>query len=307
VPQHIPPLAGLVLLAGAGCGGESLDLGSNDGGSGPRLVDGAGGDDGPKDSAWLVPIDVAEPDVADTAGSANAAAALPVGRSNWSGYIENYNFPSGSDAIGLTLDVAYDAGGLGAVGGTVLFGGLPLLPAPTDPNLGWPPNDLTSDVPLEHFPFTVENATLSGAALGLSLNEHELFAQWCTLQTHTFPWPGFPNTPIATYSCLPPAGGPDPNLPGPVVCQYLDPTTNRHTRVDCGKLFRCERIGAWSQGPLPASAPTSPCTCSAIGCRPMHEPHDSVSFALKIARDRIDGTIVGLWVGLRNVHLTRSP
>ena len=57
------------------------------------------------------------------------------GPTTWTGYVEGYQFPSGSNAIRL----AFAIDSYGQVAGMVFFGDGPPPPPATDPNVGYPP------------------------------------------------------------------------------------------------------------------------------------------------------------------------
>src|SRR5579872_3314625 len=69
------------------------------------------------------------------AGAEDAGTSLDPLFGPWTGYIENHQFPSGSDVLNLVLAKQAD----GSPGGTLVFGmGTPPAP-PTDPNVAyWP-------------------------------------------------------------------------------------------------------------------------------------------------------------------------
>src|SRR5688572_9769558 len=99
----------LVVLLG-GCGNPPLDLGSQDGGQ-P-----VAGKPGP------------------TSESCENGPQLPI-VGTWEGYIENYSFISGSDAIRVTVTNANDT----LICGTVVLGNPTTPPPVTDGNTAYPP------------------------------------------------------------------------------------------------------------------------------------------------------------------------
>src|SRR5207244_9243080 len=69
----------------------------------------------------------------DSCGEATLALAVE-NAGTWTGYLENYNLPSGSDALAIALDVS------GAVvSGTFVMGTAAAPPPPTDLTTPWPP------------------------------------------------------------------------------------------------------------------------------------------------------------------------
>jgi hypothetical protein len=224
---------------------------------------------------------------AGTTGSVATGAAgtsVPVGPlgppQSWTGYMENHQFPSGSDAMKLTF--ATDAAG--NVVGTMIFGqGTPPPPA-TDPNLGYPAGEFfgigfVRAYVAEGFSYAV-TGTLVGNRLRLRVPLDGLWKDWCELQTSYSP-PG---------SCLPATGG-EMSGPPTSICQYNDLQTGAKTPVDCGKYSLCvlNRV----------------CACNAAGCRIDPEQTGWVSFDVFLAGSTASGS-TGL-AGMRNVHFTKDP
>ena len=215
-----PALA--VVVAFAGCNGETLDLGESqqDGGTASR-------------SSSPMPLDAtaphdaeALPSSAEDASSVTAvstndspdSAAAPGDDASyaflgddgpwevqgddevWSGYLENATWPTGSDAIRLTFSQQGDGG----VAGHAYFGTLSLFPAPTDASVGYPyPDDshnVVQDVEMvEGFAYTLESASLVGGRFRATVYPREMQAVWCSLQS-PFLIPSEPDE-IPLYSC----------------------------------------------------------------------------------------------------------
>src|SRR5262245_11819732 len=109
-------------------------------------------------------------------GQAGAAALI----GDWQGYIENYQFPSGSDAI----VVAVQSGQGSQIGGHVVFGAGQPPQKPTDPNVG--PPGVTHDpaklfLPWEGFAYTILQSSLTDTRLRFSIKTREVFKAWCEL------------------------------------------------------------------------------------------------------------------------------
>ncbi len=215
----------------------------------------------------------------------------------WTGYLENSKLPSGSDVVSMTLTIAAD----GTVTGTTLFGGLPLLSAPTDPDVGYPPGSVQNDfLPYlnqpDHFEFKIANGTLAGTRLTFSLDETQVWAQWCALQTKTYGWYNVVSdagvddaASLLGYSCLPNAGVSETSG----VCTLDTPAP---MTVACDKIPLCN---------VPPGI--GPCTCTATGCSWMSDPnHGGYTFDMQVTANAIDGTVNGLPNGDANVHFTKG-
>jgi len=115
-----------------------------------------------------------------------ATGPLSQGPTSWTGYIENYQFPSGSDVIRFTSTV--DSSGQVMV--TVFLGnGTPPPPA-TDPNVGYPPGLATEGMMLdsasnywsEGFAYSMTSGTFQPQRLRFTINNYQLWSGWCALQ-----------------------------------------------------------------------------------------------------------------------------
>jgi hypothetical protein len=238
----------LIILVGAttfvvGCTGQSLDLGSNadpqaDGGvSGSRVaVQDGGASDATVGTTGI-------------AATADASASVPTAANGaWTGYIENWTFPSGSDALMLGLASEPDGG----LTGYAIFGGLPFYSAPTDPSVGYPntlPDAGYVSNSLEGFRYTLLDPTMAAGHLRATVDPNELYAQWCAIQPPTPQGTLEGGVPVA-YSCFPPPTS------TPCAPQFTD---GCYTLPDGGvvpnnhlKLVLCLELGA--------------CNCTAAGC-----------------------------------------
>jgi hypothetical protein len=222
-----------------------------------------------------------------SSGGPSDAQANPLD-GKYTGYIESYMFPDGSDVVVMQLTFAG-----GTVTGTVYFGtGAPLAP-PTDPSVGYPPGyNGSSQPPFEGFDFTILTGTYAAPRVQLSIAQTEIWKQWCQIQTTIYPWDngnasdGGCGTPL-TYACLP-----NGSTMGGTSCAISWCQQQAWTPVDCGKLQLC--------------SPTSgPCTCTATSCTLSLPSTGGVAFDMQLASGALDGSVTGLDGQVHNVHLMR--
>jgi hypothetical protein len=196
---------------------------------------------------------------------------------SWDGYAEAYTFTSdGSDRVRLTIA----ANGQG----TLEVGNAALLPAPTDPNVGYPPG--------QPDPLTGPNTGLSGGVLyplyaarvqesriQAGLKPNDFYGAWCALQTPYYILYGYTGSgvqyldagvpgdadhgaaadggglvPIFRYNCLPGEGGSSSGIGANEQCTVqIDSTDGGQSNqaVDCGKFALCTRYV---------------CACTAASC-----------------------------------------
>jgi hypothetical protein len=225
----------------------------------------------------------------DAGGTILDASGSPVGPSQtWTGYVENFMFPSGSDA--LTLTVAADSQG-NPVGTIVLGHTTPPAPA-TDPNVGYPPgygigiSELNTiagpvDFYVEGYPYPFDQGALTPQRLHFTANLEQLWAGWCALQTEGGD----------SGSCLPSAGSMF-SADG-TSCVYED-RAGQSVSVNCGKLALCGRVG--------------PCACTQSGCTLTSTPGKGEVLSLDIAinGNNANGAVDGPF-GTQNVQFTKSP
>jgi hypothetical protein len=195
----------------------------------------------------------------------------------WDGYIENFQFTSGSDAIHVELDVSASP----TVTGTVLFGGAPLLPPVSDPDVGYP-SGLDRDgppggLPYEGFQFTATDGDLTQDRLRFNVSRLEVWAGWCALQT-----------PILSE-------GADPPFYGCLINSYTWDDTgciSGNAPIDCGKLYLCNL--------------SRTCECVDTGCTV--ESGEDLAFDLLLDQDQAHGSVTGLRVNTTyNVWMTQAP
>jgi hypothetical protein len=253
-----------------GCGGHSLDVGSND--AGPSAA---------HDS---------EPILLPLGPSLDASGAM---EQVWIGHLVDQQFPDGSDALTLTLDFAPG----GQVTGTLLLGDGALLQPPTDPNVGYPPGNQGVITLVEGFPYTILDGVLSDSRLSFQISEYEVWTQWCALQTSYLVQPGNDAGPPSAYigpdiyGCLPI----DPSYEfgyGPMGCLFESPD-GAFSPIDCGKLNLCGGSGV------------GVCQCSATGCQVFASANPGPSLDLLLAGTKADGTMSGGF-GHYKVQFVRS-
>jgi hypothetical protein len=177
----------------------------------------------------------------------------------WDGYAQAYTFmPDGSDRVRLTV---------GADGqGTLRVGNAALLPAPTDPNVGYPgagqpdlligPNDGLSGGVI----YPIYAAQVQEDRIQAGLKPNDYYGAWCALQTSYYILDGYVNSGDAgyvqnfVYSCVPGAGGVSSGDGADRQCftqiSSADASSSDQ-QVDCGKFTLCNR---------------NVCACTASSC-----------------------------------------
>jgi len=262
----------------------------------------------------LVGDRVADPSAAgrhaDVCGAepARAAQALPdsLVTGTWRGTIEGYEFPSGSNAI--TLTVAEDTEG--NVTGTVHLGEGE-SPPPTDPSVGYPTDvHFALDVgdrqapspPYDDFSYTVVAGNFDGIILSVDFDAREFWRPWCELQNAVFPAPN-------GFGCVPPITvGLAVTDPGR--CFYSTGQPGIGMEVDCDKFVLCDPIV--SLGPFmnvmpcgcdgnrcilckagtPGVVVSRVCDCTRNGCSVCTSPdRANVSFVLRVEGDVLKGSV----------------
>jgi hypothetical protein len=223
--------------------------------------------------------------------TSSGGANLPGGALNldgvWVGYIESYQFPSGSDAVRFTFATGAD----GAVTGTAVFGNKQTPPSPTNPNTGYPPGlnftnfgSCGSPFAGEGFVYSVEGTTMEDGRLRFSVLTRELWKKWCELQK---PYDAGPSA--SGYGCLPNWGFNG----GESTCSQTDPSTDQDVPRDCGQLYLC-------------AACEHTCNCNAEGCTViLAAASTDVFFDLKLVANTGDGSTTGRF-GNHNVHLKKQ-
>jgi hypothetical protein len=275
-------IVGGLACVGMACGGNVVHLGTGgDGGSGNDGSVGAGNDAG--------------------TGADGSAGSNPLS-GTYTGYIQSFMFPDGTDTVVMNLTFASD----GTVTGTVFFGtGAPLAP-PTDPSVGYPPGygetgaNVQGTTLLEGFEFSVLGGTYAAPRLQLGLDPDQLWTQWCELQT-TYPFCNCPNDSDggcpspSPYRCLPNAAtGGNESGSG---CQYMPCGDSAWIPIDCGRMYLCSMGGLG--GP-------NPCQCTATGCSVPVPAMPGITFDMQLASGALDGSESGIGgQQVLNVHLMK--
>lgn len=182
-------------------------------------------------------VDTVPPTVFDHAAAppavdagADAPEIGPLGPVEWwTGYIENYHFASGSDAIKLSF--ANDEAGH-VVGAFVFGNGIPPGPA-TDPTIGYPYSSGSVGAFLfEGLTYHIRSpATIAPSILGrrllASVSSYEIYESWCGLQ------PPFPGSSL----CLPSDWA--TFCPTENSCELTNPVTKEKVSVSQAKDSMC--------------------------------------------------------------------
>jgi hypothetical protein len=201
----------------------------------------------------------------------------------WDGYLENTQFPSGSDAVHMSIVAASSSG----VQGTITFGTPAQFPTPTDPDAGYPipgnrsclgPNAPIHLLPIEGFEYSILDSSVTDLRMRFGVDREEVWAAWCELQT-PIPWGE------DGYACLPKLD----SLIGEDTCFVYDGSTE--IEVDCCKHSLCE-------------APAGICRCTEASCTIEVEP--AIRFDVKVDGAEADGSFLGPAVD-GYMRLTRSP
>jgi hypothetical protein len=215
---------------------------------------------------------------ADEQACAGSDAALfGLFKGDWEGYLENFQFRSGSDALSLSLSVS-EAGVPSAQ--VVLGAGTP-PPAPRATDAFWPPvasdGELTALLTpaLEGVTYTAENLRWEQQRLRFTINPFEPWQRFCELQ---------PIFPVAGgYQCLPERVSGDANGG----CRLAD----SGEEVDCRRASLCD------------AGPGAVCACTAAECHA--DSIRTIAFDLALRQGAGDGT-TSIGNTLVNVRLRRQ-
>lgn len=210
----------------------------------------------------------------------------------WTGYIENFTFPDGSDTMTLVVHAESND----SITGTLTFGTRAAPPPPTDPNVGYPPgaepNPLTP-ASIEGFHYTLVGGKLTGTRVQFGVSTLELWKAWCALQTPEPPPAGSTGEP---WGCNPRSFG-GPGESSPPVCVGGQSSG----QVDCGKAAICT---------------SDVCDCTMTACT-VDRPMPDLTFDMQWNGGRLDGsTSTNVYIETvmfsttpqvdgRNVHFTR--
>ena len=206
----------------------------------------------------------------DLGGSGDGGAGANPVLGAWTGYIENYQFPTGSDSIDIVVSQQPD----GSLSGSLTFSDEPPPPPPVA-NVGYPP--IGGKFPLnpasaEGFVFTARNVSWEDGRLQMGISTFDIWSAWCSLQTPQQWSPG-------QYGCAASPGG-STNLPGCGCCGYAT-SDGTEIQEDCGMMQLCG---------------VSVCTCTAMACGPKtiddgEPPDPDVLLDLHYTPGHLDGSV----------------
>jgi len=201
---------------------------------------------------------------------------------SWTGYVENFKFGSGSDAVKLVLATNT----AGQVSGTVTFGNGIAPPPATDPSVAYPPGMgqtiTTPNTFLEGPAFAIKSGSLQTSRLSLTVDSMDIWTDWCAIQ---------PAPTDGSSICVPEdfitfTGNQDRSQ-----C-YLTPRSGDVVTIDCYKWDLCfmSRV----------------CRCSPSGCVTNGEDSGyKISFDLFLTNGTGSGSMKGVF-GSYNVHFTKD-
>jgi hypothetical protein len=269
-------VAASIALVLAACGGEKVDLGGVDGGGTAE-----GGGEGSGSSGG-------------SGGGSGGSGSSPLD-GTWTGYIESFMLPSGSDVVSMT----FANQGSGPITGTVTFGTQPAPAPPTNPSVGYP-TSINWGMPVhgflgEGFVYTAQQIAIESPRVQLGVVSRELWKAWCALQPQAYGWANDGGGP--PYGCLPNWGcGSSETGAG---C-FLTSPMNQMVTVDCGLMALCFMGGCGGGGE------GAVCLCSATSCA-VDMTMPDISFDMQLASDQLNGSLAGsLSSSVLNVHLTRQ-
>ena len=198
-----------------------------------------------------------------------------LGPTTWTGHVEGYQFPSGSNTIRL----AFAADSLGRLAGVTLLGDGPPPPLLMDPNLPYPPDylALAKQAPngiywAEGFAYSMSLGYSEFSGLGFDIQSNELWSDWCAKQAPV----------AASDGCLPNWGGVQIVGANGAAdqCYQQDPANGRKTVVDCGKYELC--------------VTNHVCMCSTAACVFDQTGYNAASFSLSLPNNLATGTDYGI-------------
>lgn len=201
----------------------------------------------------------------------------------WEGYVEAYHFQSGTDRVRITIDAMGN--------GTLQVGDMPLLPPPSDPDVGYPPavaqvlhNPALNYKIYDGIAYPLQNLRVEAERVRFSFDAHAAFSQWCALQPPQLetgtnpPW----------YSCVN-----HPNYGENDTCQATASDGQTGIPVDCGKAMLC-------------GLETFVCTCDATSCATeLGRAVNLMDAALDETGEHLNGTLLTAGTGVA-IRLTRQ-
>jgi hypothetical protein len=210
----------------------------------------------------------------------------------WEGYVEAYEFRSGSDQVRLVLDERGN--------GTITFGDGEPLPEPTDPDDAFPferffdpeLGGLNVPTPAEGHPYAVANALVEDERLRTTSSMNDIYSSACAIQAPVAVnherdaefepisensggalYPRGSTAETSAFACVEEVGY---HFNQDLSACYMGTSL---TPISCSKAQLCNSL----------------CECSETACMPkLHESPFSFDAALNDTGDRLEGTILGL-------------
>jgi hypothetical protein len=215
-------------------------------------------------------------------GDRVTGSALADYAGSWDGYAEAYRFRgSMSDRVRINIDPMGQ--------GTIEFGDEPLLAPATDPDVGYPldfftrfPNGEWARQLTSGFRYPIHGAEAARDHLNLGVVPHDLYSDWCALQTsYAYSSTEDPESEVY-FSCLL-INSTRPGNRAEPVCYLLNPQTQIEVPIDCAKLALCGFPG-----------PSSPCACNETACASQvpTEPPVRIAVDLDALGDELTGTLL---------------
>jgi hypothetical protein len=199
-------------------------------------------------------------------------------KGQWVGYLENYSFLSGSDAIRISLEASDN----GVASGKVVFGSAPPPPAAQPGDTFWPAvsqADLTAIGPdvLEGATYSARDLRWEQRRLRFTIVRNEPWEPFCAVQP-TFPVADAPGG----YQCLPER----------VIWSEVDRCTLQDSRepVDCRVASVCD---------------SGSCVCTADGCHAAAALGYTFDLALEGDFGNGSTSMKRHWDGVTNIRLER--
>lgn len=197
-------------------------------------------------------------------------------RDVWDGYVEAFEFPSGSDHVHIEIAPPPTTGHRT---GVVIFGDAPAPPHATDPLVGYPLGmrfDRAQGDPIEGVPYPIVDATVEEDRVRVTIDLASTWVEWCALQTPVSRGDG-------VFGCNPNWGF----TFSEAGCSQPDPVDGHDVPIDCARLELCELLGV--------------CSCNSELCGA--SPGRVVELDFHVNGDHGDGS-VSFGAG-HTVHLTR--
>ena len=200
----------------------------------------------------------------------------------WTGYMEGFTFPSGSDKI--TISIVAPPDDFAQV--NVWFGDAAQPLPPTDPNVAWPDeNVLSHHTALEGWPYQALDLSYESPRLRFSISRWSPWQDWCFLQTPV-PNPNLGWACVAGPARYDNSGQPVVDAQGNCILSTTPPMA-----VDCAKAF-----------PLCMGTPPM-CQCDMNGC---HAEDLRATFDIALRNGTGDGSTDLPFGTATNIRLTKT-